>query len=96
MGFGFFGTSANLSYAVLSQTFPRELAGRVNTALNLLVFVGAFVMQWGLGAVIGLWPATSGGYAPLGYSTAFGVVLILQIVALGWYWFAGLGRKPEA
>ena len=96
LGFGFFGTSANLSYAVLSQTFPRELAGRVNTALNLLVFVGAFVMQWGLGAVIGLWPATSGGYAPLGYSTAFGVVLILQIVALGWYWFAGLGRKPEA
>jgi sugar phosphate permease len=96
LGFGFFGTSANLSYAVLSQTFPRELAGRVNTALNLLVFVGAFVTQWGLGAVIGFWPATSGGYAPFGYSMAFGLVLILQVAALGWYGFAGLGRKPTA
>lgn len=96
LGFGFFGTSANLSYAVLSQTFPRELAGRVNTALNLLVFVGAFVMQWGLGAVIGLWPATSGGYAPHGYGVAFGLVLVLQLVALSWYGFAGLGRTPKA
>ena len=96
LGFGFFGTSANLSYAVLSQTFPRELAGRVNTALNLLVFVGAFVTQWGLGAVIGLWPATSGGYAPHGYGMAFGLVLVLQLAALGWYGFAGLGPKPKA
>lgn len=95
VGFGFFGTSANLSYAILSQTFPRELAGRVNTALNLLVFVGAFAMQWGLGAVIGLWPAVGGGYAPTGYSTAFGTVLILQLAALGWYWFAGGGPDPE-
>jgi predicted MFS family arabinose efflux permease len=94
VSFGFFGTSANLSYAILSQTFPRELAGRVNTALNLLVFVGAFVMQWCLGAVIGLWPAVSGGYAATGYSMAFGMVLLLQIVSLGWYWYAGTSRNP--
>ena len=28
------------------------LAGRVNTALNLAVFVGAFGLQWGIGAVV--------------------------------------------
>jgi hypothetical protein len=29
-----------------------RLAGRVNTALNLTVFVGAFGMQWGFGAAV--------------------------------------------
>ncbi|MFZ1537545.1 MAG: MFS transporter [Chromatiaceae bacterium] len=95
VSFGFFGTSANLSFAILSQAFPRELAGRVNTALNLLVFVGAFIMQWSLGVVIGIWPTVNGGYAAIGYRTAFGMVLMLQIAALGWYWYAGSGRNPE-
>ena len=49
MLFSFFGTSGILSYAVLSQAFPTALAGRVNTAINLLVFVMAFISQWGNG-----------------------------------------------
>jgi hypothetical protein len=32
--------------------FTAALAGRVNTALNLMVFVGAFGIQWGFGAVV--------------------------------------------
>ena len=88
IGFGFFGTAGNLTYAILSQSFPRHLAGRVNTALNLLVFVGAFSLQWGLGAVIGLWPQAGGGYGLMGYQTAFGTVLALQVLALGWYGYA--------
>lgn len=88
VGFGFFGTAGNLTYAILSQSFPRHLAGRVNTALNLLVFVGAFALQWGLGAVIGLWPQGDGGYDLLGYRVAFGTVLVLQVAALGWFWYA--------
>ena len=40
--FGFFGTAGILPYAALSQSFPLHLSGRVNTALNLLVFVVAF------------------------------------------------------
>lgn len=92
--FGFLGTSATLSYAILSQAFPPELAGRVNTALNLLLFVAAFVVQWGVGAVIGLWPGTAGGYAPAGYGVAFGLVLAPQVVALGWFCYAGVEREP--
>ncbi len=94
--FGFFGTAGNLSYALLSQSFARTLAGRVNTALNLLVFVGAFAMQWGLGALIGLWPLATGGYAQAGYASAFGLVLVLQVAALGWFWYAGRGLEVTA
>jgi len=63
--FGIFGTTGIIPYAVLSQSFPLQLSGRVNTALNLLVFVAAFSAQWGIGAVINMWPGTAGGgYAP--------------------------------
>jgi predicted MFS family arabinose efflux permease len=88
--FGFFGTSGILVYAVLSQSFASHLSGRANTALNLLVFVAAFGFQWGIGAVVNQWPVSAtGGYAPEAYRAAFGVLLLLQLTAIGWYWLAG-------
>lgn len=87
--FGFFGAAAILPYAVLSQSFPPHLSGRVNTALNLLVFVSAFSTQWGMGAIINLWPVgVDGGYAPAAYRVAIGCVWIAQLIALGWYLMA--------
>lgn len=83
--FGFFGTTGILSYAVLSQAFPAALAGRVNTAVNLLVFIAAFTGQWGIGAVISLWPASARGYHPQGYQAAFALVLALQTLAFAWF-----------
>ena len=92
--FGFFGTAGILAYAVLSQNFPAYLSGRVNTALNLLVFVAAFVAQWGIGSIIELWPTTAdGGYAPAGYRAAFGIMLALQALALIWFFLAGRQLK---
>jgi MFS family permease len=83
--FALFGTSGILVYAGLSQTFPKHLAGRVNTSINLLVFVASFLFQWGVGVVIGLWPATeSGGYRPEAYQAAFGAVLAVQVIAMLW------------
>jgi MFS family permease len=86
MLFGFFGTSGMLSYAVLSQSFAPELAGRVITGLNVLTFAGAFAAQWGIGAIINLWPAAGdGGYSPEGYQAAFALMVVLQIASLVWY-----------
>lgn len=94
VGFGFFGTACILPYAVLSQIFPPQLAGRCNTSLNLLVFVGAFAAQWLTGAIIGLWPTNvSGGYSTAGYQAAFLVLIACQITAAGWYWLAGKRLK---
>ncbi len=88
--FGFFGTSGILPYAVLSQSFPPHLSGRVNTALNLLVFVVAFTAQWGIGSVIEIWPVNAaGGYAPEGYRAAFMVMLGAQ--GLTWLWYVAAG-----
>jgi hypothetical protein len=84
--FGFFGTAGILPYAVLSQSFPPQLSGRVNTAVNLLVFVTAFMAQWGIGSVIELWTISiGGGYAPAGYRAAFSIMLAAQGLTFLWF-----------
>jgi uncharacterized membrane protein (DUF373 family) len=82
---GFFGTASILVYAGYAQIFPNNLSGRVSTMLNLLVFLGAFILQWGVGAVIEMWPATSNGYDPESYQAAIGVLVLLQATGLIWY-----------
>jgi hypothetical protein len=65
--------------------FPPDYAGRVSTSVNLLVFAVIFVGQWAMGKVVGLWPqSAAGGYAPDGYTWAFGALFILQLGALAW------------
>ena len=95
LSFGFFGASCILPYAVLAQHFPTRLIGRVNTALNLMVFMAAFAAQWGIGVIINLWPETAtGGYAVEGYQTGFGVMIILQIIAASWFVFSKKTINP--
>ena len=93
--FGFFGTACILPYAVLTQKFPAHLSGRVNTGLNLLAFLAAFVAQWGVGAVVGLWPGTgAGGYDPAGYRWGLALLAGVQLIGAGWYHGAAARRQP--
>jgi predicted MFS family arabinose efflux permease len=86
MLFGFFSTSSILTYAALSQRFSAQYAGRANTALNFLVFVVGFFIQWGIGAVIDTFPSnTVGSYASESYQQVFIYLIIVQAVCLAWY-----------
>lgn len=97
IGFCFFGTSGIIAYAALAQMFPVQLSGRVTTAVNLLVFVAAFLGQWAIGAIIGIWPVGAGGsYDPLGYRTGFAMMFGLQVLTLGWFLVAGRMIRPTA
>ncbi len=85
--FGFFGTSGILTYTALTLDFPSQLSGRVTTGINTLVFIGAFIVQWGIGAVINLWDVSVVGvFAPEGYQAGFGALLVCQVVCLVWFW----------
>ncbi|MBM3565615.1 MAG: MFS transporter [Alphaproteobacteria bacterium] len=84
--FTFFGASNVLWYSALSQSFPPELAGRVSTALNMFVFLGTFVCQWGVGLIVNRWPqGADGGYPAEAYRAALSVVLAVEIAGLAWY-----------
>ncbi len=84
-GFGFFGAFCFLSYSVYSEHFPAALTARVLTAANLLLFVAAFALQWGIGAIVELFPRSdTDGHVAAGHTTALGVALALQIVAFAW------------
>jgi predicted MFS family arabinose efflux permease len=94
MLFGFIGTTGVIPYPALAMSFPAQLAGRVSTGLNVLVFVAAFAAQWGIGAVIALFPVTAAGnYSSIGYQTSLAVLLCMQALCLGWYFLAGRPRR---
>ena len=84
IGWGLFGTSGSLAFAIISQEFPVNLTGRATTALNLLVFLTAFASQWAFGAIVNQWPAVGGGYQPHGYAVAFGAFLALEVGGFIW------------
>lgn len=82
--FGLVFSVGNLAYALLQAHFSPALAGRVNTALNLMVFVGAFCIQWGFGAMVDVLQA-AGHTTRAAYQTTFGGLLVLQVAS--WLWF---------
>jgi MFS family permease len=82
--YGFVVISGALAYPLMTALFAPEMTGRVNTASNVLMFACAFACQWGIGAVLRLYPASADGYAPQGYAAAFFLLLALQVAALLW------------
>ena len=90
------GASVNvLAFTVVNDGFAKELAGRANTAVNLVTFTGSFAMQWGIGLVV------DGARAALGLDTArrpesshSRIVLALNVATLAW--FAAGWRRERA
>jgi MFS family permease len=80
------GAATVLSFAILAEYFPKQLAGRANGALNLFHIAVAFAVQYTTGVVLQHWTPEAGHYPEIAYQTAFALNLALQIVA--WIWFA--------
>jgi MFS family permease len=90
------GGATVLSYAIIADYFPIEIAARANGALNLLHFGWAFTIQYGIGLVVGQWPSHDGHYPVAAYLVGFGLCLALQAAALVWFampWIRTLARK---
>jgi MFS family permease len=96
--FGMVGQAGILAYPWLAVYVGADLAGRANTALNLLVFTTASLSQYLIGWIIDWWPLTAaGGYDPTAYKVSFGVFLALQAACLAWYLLKPptVGRRRE-
>lgn len=91
---GFLINPMSLSYVALAQTFDSSMAGRVNTAVNVLVILGSFVIQAALGWVLDLWDRTEAGRYPVAaYTVCFGGLALAGAASLAWYW-AGIRSRP--
>jgi len=76
------GSFALLLYAQANELFPAQLTGRAVTAINLFMFLGGFVLQWGIGNVVNAL-APAGGSASAGaYSVALALSATLCVAAL--------------
>jgi predicted MFS family arabinose efflux permease len=80
------GTAVVLAYSMLARRYPKGMAGRTYTALNVFGFIGMFTGQWGIGVVLDLWPQTGRGYAPEAYPWALGMTWVVQFAGLAWLW----------
>jgi MFS family permease len=87
------GAATVLSYAIIADYFPIEIAARANGALNLLHFGWAFIVQYGIGLIVNQWALQDGHYPMIAYQAAFGLSLTIQAAALIWFalpWLSGL------
>ncbi|MCX7602190.1 MAG: MFS transporter, partial [Meiothermus sp.] len=83
---GFTGAFNILSLAQARLSFPTELTGRAVTAINFMGFMGVFLLQWGMGIVLGL----------SNYSTALLVWAALIILAILGYWPLTQRHRPAS
>jgi predicted MFS family arabinose efflux permease len=80
------GATVNvLAFTVLNEGIAAEIAGRANTAVNLLMFGGSFAMQWGIGVIVDVARASLGLDTAGGLRLAFATALALYILAYGWF-----------
>ncbi|MBT5049581.1 MAG: MFS transporter [Rhodospirillaceae bacterium] len=94
--FGFLGSSPLLVWSIFALHFPRNLVGRVNTAQNMLSFIGAFAVQWGVGIIINMWPESPDShYDPAGHQAAFVTMICIEIIAFVWFLWPGRKRSNQ-
>ncbi len=81
--FGFSTQILVIDYAILNNYFPREIAGRVITSLNVLLFLTAFIMQYGFGLILS-WVSSSVGMQSeaIVYRSIFTILTALQFIGL--------------
>jgi predicted MFS family arabinose efflux permease len=79
-------TFVALAQPAVGMAFPSHLAGRALSAYNLVIFVGVFVVQWGIGVGIDFfkslgWPPVLAFQAAF---SAFGFCAVLSYVYFHW------------
>ena len=94
LAYAFGAVGPVLCYAILSRHFPVAVTGRLNTALNVSMFMWAFVVQVGTGMLLRLFPADNGRYSAEGYGLAFMILGGVQLAA--WLLVATLKNEPGA
>jgi predicted MFS family arabinose efflux permease len=85
---------AALAQPAVGMAFPAALAGRALSAYNLVIFVGVFVVQWGIGLAVD-------GFKSLGWNEvqsfqwAMSVFLLCSVAAYGYFLHTKSHNQPH-
>lgn len=83
------GLSSGLGVPLVAHAkslFPATMTGQVLSLLNFCGFAGTFLLQWGMGLVIGRYPVDGSGHYPqAAYGTALLLIAAGSLLALLWY-----------
>jgi hypothetical protein len=79
-------TATMLMQARVSASLPKEIAGRGNVALNLVTFLGGFLLQGGIGWAANAAATALGASYAIGLATSFGVLALAQLGGVAWLW----------
>ncbi len=91
--FTLFGCATIFSYTILTQAFPPGMAGRVNTALNLAVFAGAFALQSLVGVAIETLRSLTAWDPGTAHRAVIAGLIAMQAIAFAWFWRAREARE---
>ena len=86
-------TFVSLSQPAVAQAFPPAAAGRALSAFNLVIFLGIFCVQWGIGLAIDALTAL-GWQRIAAFQAAFGLFAVT--CTLSYVWFLWHARENAA
>ncbi len=86
------GQAGILAFPWMAAKVGQNLSGRSNATINFSMLAIAFVAQFVVGLIISMFVPTATGYNPQGYAWAFGFFLLLQLVAMFWYFTSMRGQ----
>ena len=75
---------AALAQPAVGMAVPAALAGRALSAYNLVIFVGVFVVQWGIGLAVDGFKALGWGEVE-SFQAAMAVFLLCSVAAYGYF-----------
>ena len=85
-------TFVSLAQPAVGMVFPAALSGRALSAYNLVIFLGVFVLQWGIGVGIDVFSA-AGASATDAFRATMGVYLAGSVVSYLYFLWAP-GKTP--
>jgi predicted MFS family arabinose efflux permease len=88
-------TFVSLAQPAVGMVFPASLAGRALSAYNLVIFLGVFVVQWGIGLLVDAFQA--GGWDEVSsFPAAFAVFLTLSMLSYAWFLYSRSHNRTQA
>ena len=83
-----------LTQPAIALSFPASLAGKSLTSFNLLIFLGTFIMQWGIGLVIDMCRFLGKGEIQ-SFQISFFIFLLICIFSYLYFIFNNKNLKNE-